>query len=117
MGIRQWFNNPEEKRALNEVERLIDMAGWCGNHDGSRTGRQSRADGILQQRATTHEDKRLGDGSGEPRAGARGDDDDADGHLPLRSGAPDQDARTSSRMDSAFSSLVFSASASSETRI
>jgi hypothetical protein len=90
---------------LNEVERLIDMAGWCGNHDGSRTGRQSRADGILQQRATTHVDERLGHVRGQPRAGTGGDDDDADAARAASASLTSvearrrQDARTSSRMD------------------
>src|SRR6478609_5516784 len=62
---------------------------------------------VEQQRLPEQRGERLGHTSPEPRALTGGDEDDA--------GA--QEARTSSRMASALSSLVFSASASSETRI
>ena len=63
--------------------------------------------GVLEQRPTRQRHERLGLARTEsgPLAGGHEDDGDA------------QEARTSSRMASALSSFVFSASASSETRI
>lgn len=52
MGIRQWFNNPEEKRAFNEVERTWpDLAQWADDATDARKNKAAVArlfrDGAL----------------------------------------------------------------------
>ena len=68
---------------------------------------QHAVEGVPQQRLAVQRDEGLGDSGPESHTATGGDQDDSDA----------QEARTSSRMASALSSLVFSASASSETRI
>ena len=109
-----------------------------GRHDHDhvdRVARQYSSQSVPQDRLTREGNERLGPTGPQTRTGAGRDDDDADatgssrsvhsvarchGVTGCHSGTgcrSTQEARTSSRMVSAFSSSVFSASASSETRI
>src|SRR5690606_27731248 len=91
--------------------------------EARRPGEATR--GANHERLSTEIDEPLGDVETEPSTRPGGGEDGDRGHLRRSAGSQHsrgaagrgQDASTSSRMASALSSSVFSASASSETRI